>query len=84
MRRERLGLRSMELVRAARELSVGRKVMAQVLAVQIQAGGEGVDLHGSYAILLVSVGYQLAKYEQAKAAEPSSSPARPGRFSTFT
>ena len=40
---------------------------AQLLAVQIDAGGEGVDLARARYSIFFSVGFSLGKYEQAKA-----------------
>jgi SNF2 family DNA or RNA helicase len=39
---------------------------AQVLAVQIQAGGEGVDFTRARYSIFYSVGYSLGKYLQAR------------------
>ncbi len=64
---EKLGLRSLELSGRRDQLKRWQEGEAQVLAVQIQAGGEGVDLTRARYAIFYSVGYQLAKYEQAKA-----------------
>jgi SNF2 family DNA or RNA helicase len=40
---------------------------AQVLAVQIDSGGEGVDLTRARYSIFYSTGFKLGKYEQAKA-----------------
>jgi SNF2 family DNA or RNA helicase len=63
----KLGLQSLELSGRRDELKRWQDGEAQVLAVQIQAGGEGVDFTRARYSIFYSVGYQLAKYEQAKA-----------------
>ena len=64
---EKLGLRSLELSGRRDELRRWQEGEAQVLAVQIQAGGEGVDFTRARYSVFFSVGYSLGKYEQAKA-----------------
>lgn len=64
---QKLGLRSMELSGRRDELKRWQEGEAQVLAVQIQAGGEGVDFTRARYSIFFSVGYSLGKYEQAKA-----------------
>ena len=58
---------SLELSGRRDELKRWQEGEAQVLAVQIQAGGEGVDFTRARYSIFYSVGYQLGKYEQAKA-----------------
>ena len=63
---EKLGLRSLELSGRRDDLRRWQAGDAQVLAVQIQAGGEGVDFTRARYSIFYSVGYSLGKYEQAK------------------
>ena len=63
---EKLGLRSLELSGRRDDLRRWQAGDAQVLAVQIQAGGEGVDFTRARYSIFFSVGYSLGKYEQAK------------------
>jgi SNF2 family DNA or RNA helicase len=58
---------SMELSGRRDELKQWQQGAAQVLAVQIQAGGEGVDFTRARYSIFYSVGYSLGKYEQARA-----------------
>jgi SNF2 family DNA or RNA helicase len=58
---------SMELSGRKDELKQWQDGKAQVLAVQIQAGGEGVDFTRARYSIFYSVGYSLGKYEQARA-----------------
>jgi SNF2 family DNA or RNA helicase len=57
----------MELSGRRDELKCWQEGESQVLAVQIQAGGEGVDFTRARYSIFFSVGYSLGKYEQAKA-----------------
>jgi SNF2 family DNA or RNA helicase len=61
-----LGTTSLELSGRRDDLSEWQAGKAQVLAVQIQAGGEGVDLTRARYSIFYSVGYSLGKYMQAR------------------
>lgn len=61
-----LGYTSLELSGRRDELNQWQDGQAQVLAVQIQAGGEGVDFTRARYSIFYSVGYSLGKYEQAR------------------
>jgi SNF2 family DNA or RNA helicase len=61
-----LGLRSLELSGRRDELKRWQDGEAQVLAVQIASGSEGVDLTRARYSIFYSIGYRLDKYEQAK------------------
>ena len=58
---------TLELSGRRDELKQWQDGAAQVLAVQIQAGGEGVDLTRARYSIFYSVGYSLGKYMQARA-----------------
>ena len=58
---------TLELSGRRDELKQWQEGAAQVLAVQIQAGGEGVDLTRARYSIFYSVGYSLGKYVQARA-----------------
>ena len=58
---------TLELSGRRDELKQWQEGAAQVLAVQIQAGGEGVDLTRARYSIFYSVGYMLGKYIQARA-----------------
>jgi len=61
-----LGLRSLELSGRRDELKRWQDGEAQVLAVQIASGSEGVDFTRARYSIFFSIGYRLDKYEQAK------------------
>jgi SNF2 family DNA or RNA helicase len=61
-----LGLRSLELSGRRDELKRWQDGEAQVLAVQIASGSEGVDFTRARYSIFYSIGYRLDKYEQAK------------------
>jgi SNF2 family DNA or RNA helicase len=63
---EQLGLTSMELSGKRDELKRWQNGEAQVLAVQIDAGSEGVDFTRARYSIFYSVGYSLGKYDQAR------------------
>ncbi len=63
---EGMGLTSMELSGKRDELKRWQEGEAQVLAVQIDAGSEGVDFTRARYSIFYSVGYSLGKYDQAK------------------
>ena len=58
---------SLELSGDRNEIERWQAGDAQLLAVQIDAGGEGVDLTRARYSIFFSVGFSLGKYEQAKA-----------------
>jgi SNF2 family DNA or RNA helicase len=60
------GLKSLELSGRRDELKRWQAGEAQVLAVQIESGGEGVDLTRARYTIFYSIGWRLEKYEQAK------------------
>jgi SNF2 family DNA or RNA helicase len=57
---------TLELSGRRDELKQWQEGAAQVLAVQIQAGGEGVDFTRARYSIFYSVGYSLGKYVQAR------------------
>ena len=57
---------TLELSGRRDELKQWQEGAAQVLAVQIQAGGEGVDFTRARYSIFYSVGYMLGKYMQAR------------------
>ena len=57
--------RSLELSGRRNELEAWREGGAQVLAVQIQSGGIGIDLTRARYMMCYSVGYSLGDYQQA-------------------
>jgi SNF2 family DNA or RNA helicase len=59
--------RSLELSGSRRELEEWQAGYAPVLAVQIQAGGTGVDLTRARYCVYLSVGFSLGDYEQSLA-----------------
>lgn len=59
-------LKSLELSGRRDELKRWQAGDAQVLAVQIESGGEGVDLTRARYTIFYSIGWRLEKYEQAK------------------
>jgi SNF2 family DNA or RNA helicase len=61
------GMKSMELSGRRDEIARWQAGEAQVLAVQIDSGGEGVDLTRARYSIFYSTGFKLGKYEQAKA-----------------
>jgi SNF2 family DNA or RNA helicase len=61
-----MGLTSMELSGRQDELKRWQDGGAQVLAVQIDAGSEGVDFTRARYSIFYSVGYSLGKYDQAR------------------
>ncbi|MCL5744350.1 MAG: DEAD/DEAH box helicase [Acidobacteria bacterium] len=61
-----LELSSMELSGHRDELKRWQEGEAQVLAVQIDAGSEGVDFTRARYSIFYSVGYSLGKYDQAR------------------
>jgi SNF2 family DNA or RNA helicase len=61
-----MGLTSMELSGKRSELKSWQEGGAQVLAVQIDAGSEGVDFTRARYSIFYSVGYSLGKYDQAR------------------
>ena len=63
---EGMGLTSMELSGKRDELKRWQDGEAQVLAVQIDAGSEGVDFTRARYSIFYSVGYSLGKYDQAR------------------
>ena len=63
---EGMGLTSMELSGKRDELKRWQDCEAQVLAVQIDAGSEGVDFTRARYSIFYSVGYSLGKYDQAR------------------
>ena len=64
---ESLSISSLELSGHRDEIKRWQDGEAQLLAVQIDAGGEGVDLTRARYSIFYSVGFSLGKYEQAKA-----------------
>jgi SNF2 family DNA or RNA helicase len=62
-----VGLKSLELSGRRDEIGRWQAGEAQVLAVQIDSGGEGVDLTRARYSIFYSTGFKLDKYEQAKA-----------------
>lgn len=65
---ERLGRGSLELSGRRNELARWqRDDAALILAVQVQAGGVGIDLTRARYCLFYSLGFSLAEFEQAKA-----------------
>jgi SNF2 family DNA or RNA helicase len=63
---EGMGLSSMELSGKRDELKRWQAGEAQVLAVQIDAGSEGVDFTRARYSIFYSVGYSLGRYDQAR------------------
>lgn len=63
----KLGYSSLELSGARHELEAWQAGEAQVLAVQIQAGGVGVDMTRAAYCIYYSLGFSLAEYEQSLA-----------------
>jgi SNF2 family DNA or RNA helicase len=63
---EGMDLTSMELSGKRDELKRWQDGEAQVLAVQIDAGAEGVDFTRARYSIFYSVGYSLGKYDQAR------------------
>jgi SNF2 family DNA or RNA helicase len=63
---EGMTLTSLELSGKRDELKRWQDGGAQVLAVQIDAGSEGVDFTRARYSIFYSVGYSLGKYDQAK------------------
>lgn len=61
------GMKSLEISGRRDELKRWQSGEAQVLAVQIAAGGEGVDMTRARYAILYSFGFSLGKYEQALA-----------------
>jgi SNF2 family DNA or RNA helicase len=61
------GGKSLELSGRRDEIARWQVGEAQVLAVQIDSGGEGVDLTRARYSIFYSTGFKLGKYEQAKA-----------------
>ncbi len=57
--------RSLELSGRRNELEAWREGGAQVLAVQIQSGGIGIDLTRARYLMCYSVGYSLGDFQQA-------------------
>jgi SNF2 family DNA or RNA helicase len=64
---EGMSISSLELSGHRDEIKRWQDGEAQLLAVQIDAGGEGVDLTRARYSIFYSVGFSLGKYEQAKA-----------------
>lgn len=62
----RAGLTSVELSGRRHELPEWQAGEAQVIAVQIQAGGVGIDLTRARLASMYSVGFSLVDYEQAR------------------
>jgi SNF2 family DNA or RNA helicase len=62
----RVGCKSLELSGRRDELKQWQEGGAQVLAVQIRAGGVGVDFTRARYSVFYSLGFSLADYEQAK------------------
>ncbi len=60
------GFKSLELSGRRDDLKRWQNGEAQVLAVQIESGGEGVDFTRARYSIFYSVGFRLEKYEQAK------------------
>jgi SNF2 family DNA or RNA helicase len=60
-------IKSLELSGRRDEIKQWQDGAAQVLAVQIDSGGEGVDLTRARYSIFYSIGFKLGKYEQAKA-----------------
>jgi hypothetical protein len=61
----KLGLTSMELSGRKNQLKEWKEGQAQVLAVQIQAGGAGIDLTRAKYVIYYSLGFSLDDYEQS-------------------
>ena len=61
------GRASLELSGRVNELARWQAGDAPVLAVQIQAGGTGIDLTRARYCILFSLGFSLAQYDQARA-----------------
>ena len=64
---EEMKIASLELSGTRNEIERWQAGEAQLLAVQIDAGGEGVDMTRARYSIFFSVGFSLGKYEQAKA-----------------
>ena len=64
---QEMKIASLELSGDRNEIGRWQAGDAQLLAVQIDAGGEGVDLARARYSIFFSVGFSLGKYEQAKA-----------------
>lgn len=67
VRAAKLGLTSAELSGRRKELEAWQRGDAQVLAVQIQAGGVGISLVRARYMVLYSVGYSLSDFDQVLA-----------------
>jgi SNF2 family DNA or RNA helicase len=63
----KLKIDSAELSGSYQELGSWQEGEAQVLAVQVQSGSEGIDLTRACYAVFFSLGWSLAKYEQALA-----------------
>ena len=59
-----LGLTSAELSGRRKELEQWQQGAAQVLAAQVQAGGEGIDLTRARVMVYYSMGFSLGEYRQ--------------------
>tara|TARA_R110000787_G_scaffold28825_6_gene78533 strand:+ start:2124 stop:3536 length:1413 start_codon:yes stop_codon:yes gene_type:complete len=64
---ESSGRKSLELSGSRKELSEWQRGQAPILAVQIQAGGTGIDLTRAAYCVYISVGFALGDYEQSLA-----------------
>jgi len=64
---DRTGRESLELSGARRELQAWQAGAAPILAVQIQAGGVGIDLTRAAYCVYLSTGFSLGDYEQSLA-----------------
>lgn len=60
------GLRSAEISGSRDELASWKKGESSVLAVQIQSGGEGIDLTRARLAVYYSHGFSLAQYKQSR------------------
>lgn len=76
----RSGKASFELSGRANELEVWRKSNGGVIAVQIQAGAEGVDMTCASTVIYFSLPHSLALYEQSRARIHRPGQTRPTRF----
>ena len=76
----KLGLYSMELSGQRNDLEAWQRGAASVLAVQIQAGSLGIELHRAAFAAFYSLGYSLSEYLQARARLVRPEQTRPVHF----
>jgi len=75
-----LGLSSLELSGSRKEQVAWKEGKAQVLAVQIRAGAEGVDLTRAAVCIYYSLSHSLGDYEQSLARVHRPGQSRPVRY----